>query len=190
MYGGYGQPGGTPVRKSGGSGCLVWGLGGCGALVVLIMLLGAFGMWQFSRNPGFQKMISNATATQRCGPNLVTIRSALQAYQKAHQGHYPPTLETLTPRYLSDSSTLVCTASDGEALKVDYTPPKPNAPSDASVVSFCGSDATVMSFRNTSVSQRICVRLLKDGHIVSDQVQRTVLPESRLPSSSGADSSQ
>jgi hypothetical protein len=190
MYGGYGQPGGAPVRKSGGSGCLVWGLGGCGALVVLAVLFSAFGLWQVSRNPGWKKMLSNATATQRCGPNLVTIRSALQAYQKAHAGHYPPTLETLTPQYLPDNSTLACTKSDGEALKAEYTPPKPNAPADASVVSFCGSDATVMSFQSTSVSQRVCVRLLKDGHIVSDQIQRTVLPDSRLPSSSGEDSSQ
>ena len=133
----------------------------------------------------FQKLMSNTVATQSCGQNLVVIRAALNRYRAEHAGKYPPALAALTSKYLPDRSATTC---GSEGFQTEYTPPKPNAPADAPIVSFSGSEATIMSVRQMSMSQRIYVRLLKDGRIVVDQVQRTEQSQEggRAPSAGGS----
>src|SRR5262249_24828617 len=127
MFGGYGPPGAAPIRKSSGSGCLLWGLGGCGALAVLGILAFVVGIMHVNNNPnlksGIQKMLSNAAAPSGGEQTLVAIRSAMDRYKAEHAGKYPPTLAALAKKYLPDRSATTC---GGEGFQTEYTPPKPD----------------------------------------------------------------
>lgn len=165
--GGAGYPAPTPVRKSGGTGCWVWGLVGCGALLIALVIaavVGTFAVMRSSKGKGLVNTISSAT---KCPQQLGMVREALDDYRSDHAGKYPPALHDLIPRYLSDDSALHCGESGEEAV---YTPPKPDSPPDAVVISiFTGEMSFVPQQRS-----RMYVRLLRDGSIVTDQVQRTI----------------
>lgn len=168
--GGYGYPAGMPppmpVRRSSGTNCLIAGLIGCGVLVILVVI--SF----YIIGKKFGGFIQNSVSSQRdCAQSLVGIRTALRDYQTKHNGKYPAKLSDLVPDYLSDRSALTCNGDP--ATETTYTPPKQDAPEETAVVSFTGPESTMMEVGQSQLSQRVVVRLLKDGRIVSDQMQRT-----------------
>ncbi len=164
--GGYGA--GAPIRKSGG-GCLPWALGGCGLLVVIVVVIGVAGVMRIARDPNFRKAINSAASAPQCGQNLQSVRDGLEAYRNAHGGKYPPMLAALSPKYLTDPSLLVCGSQGGERMKTEYTPPKSDSSADAPIVSYVGGETTLLAGKMTRIGS---IRLLRDGRIVSDQVQR------------------
>jgi hypothetical protein len=186
MAGGMqGGPGYMPARRSGTSGCVTWGLVGCGVLVLICAVLFAVGIYRFNKVGGF-KMVTNIMSAQSCGRNLAELRVGLEKYTAAHKGKYPPSLSDLVPKYLPDKSALTCggTSAGNETsapLTMEYTPPKPNAPSDTPVVSFRSSETSILTQR-----QVLYLRLLKDGRIVSDSVTRTEIPQYRQTTEQGA----
>ncbi|HZT40610.1 MAG TPA: hypothetical protein VFA07_00405 [Chthonomonadaceae bacterium] len=167
---GYGYPTGMPARKS-SSGCLIWGLVGCGALVILLVLFMIFAAYRFSKNSGFQRMMSNAMSAPQCAQRLVYVREALDSYRKDHKGAYPASLSALVPHYLNDDSYLSC--QGGETSAFVYTPPKSDSPADTPVASYSFGESQFMATTRGQVSQTTIVRLLKDGRVVSDQINRT-----------------
>ncbi|HLV79961.1 MAG TPA: hypothetical protein VKT32_06740 [Chthonomonadaceae bacterium] len=179
---GYGYPAGMPARKS-SSGCLIWGLVGCGALVILVVILGVIGAYSFSKSSGLQKVMSSAMSAPQCAQRLWYVRQALDSYRKDHKGAYPTTLEALTPHYLQDSSYLSC--QGGETSAFTYTPPRSDSPADAPVVSYSFGETEFMATTRGQITETTLVRLLKDGRIVSDQVQRTVLYQFNRGETSG-----
>jgi hypothetical protein len=169
----------APVRKSGPSGCMVWGLVGCGALALIFAIGIGVAAYRFSKDPAMRNMISNIQSVRDCAGNLVTLQSALEKYKAAHQGKYPAALSALVPKYLPDKADLTCgggTAATGgsQESKAEYTPPGPGAPPDTPVVSFGGKEAVILGQKSFQY-----VRLLKDGRIVMDTVQRQEIPAAR-----------
>ena len=157
----------APVRRGGGgSGAMVWLLGGCGLIAVLLIVLGAVAIKSLSNSDVVKNQSSIPTARQ----NLVEIRVALDQYTRQHNGKFPASLEGIVdPAYLSYQAS-----STGDTINVEYTPPAPNAPNDTSVAGFYAGQMSV-TFGQT-INQRTYLRLLKDRTIVQEQVTRTPLP--------------
>lgn len=167
---GYGYPAGMPARKS-NSGCLIWGLVGCGALIILAIIAGIFGVYSFSKSSAIQKMMSSAMTAPQCARRLWYVGGALDSYRKDHKGSYPTSLSALVPHYLQDNSYLSC--QGGLTAAFEYTPPKADSPPDAPVISYSFGELQFMATTQGQVSQTTVVRLLKDGRIVTDQINRT-----------------
>ncbi|HZP83877.1 MAG TPA: hypothetical protein VFB21_19715 [Chthonomonadaceae bacterium] len=169
----------APVRKSGTSGCMVWGLVGCGALALIFAIGIGIAAYRFSKDPAMRNMISNIQSVRDCAGNLVSLQSALEKYTAAHGGKYPATLSELVPKYLPDKAALTCggagSAAGGQGMEVEYARPGPDTPPETPVISFRGREAALLGQRTMQY-----VRLLKDGRIVMDTVQRQEIPVSRL----------
>jgi hypothetical protein len=172
MQGGYGGMSPAPVQRSGGNSCLVAGLVGCGVLALLAIGLILFGTYQFKDK--FGKIASDIKSSMGCSQSLVTLREALQGYQHDHNDKYPASLDALKPKYLHDDSALTCGSGETPA-KLEYTPPKPDAPEDTPVISVYNGNLNLNFGQNMQTT--IYTRLLKNGHIVRDQVQRTDMGE-------------
>lgn len=98
--------------------------------------------------------------------DLVMVRDALQRYMKEHRGAYPETLTALVPKYLADATALTIKKSGGQTEKIHYFRPDTDTLSDEPVASYHISDLTLIQ------QQRLYLRLLKDGRIVTEQVVR------------------
>lgn len=172
--GGYDLPGGAPLppKKNSGTGCIIWGLVGCGGLAVVAVILASVFFWKLGQNPNVKKFAGGIGAMVTCSDSLVNVRSGLEKYLRDHNGKYPSTLSALVPKYLPDENALGCSAgSDSPSLPMVYTPPTPDSPEDAIVISVRTSEMSFVSTQN----QVLYVRLLKDGRIVNDQVVRQEL---------------
>ena len=163
------QPAPPPARekRSGSNGCLIGGLAGCGILLVVLVIGGMALMNNFKNSKaggGFGKMMSNIEVGREYAPKLVQIGAALDHYKEDHDGKYPATLNALVPKYMPDKTAFTPATSE---TVLEYTPPKPNARPDAIVVSVTNGEIVILTSRST-----IYYRLLKDGSIVQDQLQR------------------
>lgn len=164
--GGYNLPGTAPPprKSSSGTGCLIWSLVGCGVLAVLMVALGAAGIYSLGRNKEVRNALGGITAMGSCSENLRQVRDALQQYTKEHKGKYPARLSDLP-----EAVPQMCMTGDTEN-KMQYTPPAPNAPDDTIVVSVESGGINIATQK-----QLYFTRLLKDGRIVFDQVVRTTV---------------
>ncbi len=176
--GGYGGPNVPPMqpmqqmpppvreKRSGANGCLIGGLAGCGILLILIVVGGMIGMKSLknSKGGGIGKMMANISTAQEYAPKLVKVGAALDRYRDDHGGKYPASLNALVPKYMPDKSAF--TAKTSETV-IEYTPPRPNASPDAIVLSVTNGEIQILTSHST-----IYYRLLKDGRIVQDQLQR------------------
>jgi hypothetical protein len=178
MAGGFpgGSPPPVPVTRSNNNSCLLWGLAGCGVLILLFIGLAAFGGMWLRQNKGTKNLISSITNAPACGQNLPLLREALENYRKDHKGTYPEKLADLVPKYANDALTDSCGGSLTRiGDQIQFTPPKSTAPKDMVVLSVNMGDS---SFVPTQV-QTLYVRLLNDGRVVMDQVSRTELSRHR-----------
>lgn len=182
--GGYQQPGGmpppVPVRKSNNSGCLIWSLVGCGALVVVAMILGALGLKQADKGGFLKKTLENASIGQQCIPNLGTVDTALERYRQDHKGKYPSSLKALIPKYLTGDSELTC-GSASDTRPMEYSPPTVNSEPDAVLVRVHTGDSSIANIQ----VQKGYVCLLKDGTVVT----QTVINQTMRPGHSAGSSS-
>ena len=171
---GYPYPGGAPAqttRRRIAGPCLIWGLAGCGGLLLLLIIF----IVVISRTFGgqFKKLVNGITAVPSYKERLIGIHSALQAYQHDHKGRYPIRLKDLVPKYLPDDSDFSYhIPSSGETIPIEYTPPGKDAPEDAVVAGFFTGSLDFSSLQ----TQKLYVRLLKNGRIVQDQIVRQDLP--------------
>ena len=169
------QPMPPPVRekRSGANGCLIGGLVGCGVLLLLFVVGGIFAMNGLKNSKGgIGKMMSNIQAGQEYAPKLVLVGAALERYKNDHGGKYPASLNALVPKYMPDKSAFTPKSSE---TTIDYTPPKPDSKPDAVVLSVTNGEAEI-SFGASSSRSTLYYRLLKNGNIVQDQVQRVEIP--------------
>jgi hypothetical protein len=157
----------VPVRRGrGGSGAMVWLLGGCGLIAVLLLVLSAVAV----KNLFNTDLVKNQSSIPTASRNLVEIRLALDQYTRQHNGKFPASLEgVVDPSYLSYQSS-----STGETIKAVYTPPAPNAPDDTPIAGFYVGQFSMNV--GQMVTQRTYLRLLKDRTIVQEQITRTPLP--------------
>lgn len=191
LPGGNGTPGGMPptppplpVRRSANNGCLLWGLAGCGGLLILGVAFLAYVWWSVSKNEGAQKLFRGVVTAPACGQSLGQVRVALEDYRRTHKGQYPSNLTELVPKYMHPQVMDACGGSvDQLASRTHYTPPKANAPADAPVVSIHMSDSSLVPTQ----TQTLYVRLLKDGRVVLDQVARTELVRPDRPDTGSAE---
>src|SRR5687768_10752143 len=110
MASGYPGAGGTmggippqappPVPRSHNNACLIWGLAGCGGLVLLPVVLIGYAFWQVGSNKGAKSLFQSALSAPQCGVSLGQVRAALEDYRRANKGQYPPDLSTLVPTYM------------------------------------------------------------------------------------------
>lgn len=158
------------IKRSGGGGCLVWGLVGCGVL----MIAAAAGLFIAVRGP-LRGVLNGGSEAQNCSNQMETVQTALSQYQNDHDGKLPAKLQALVPKYLADAAELTCGKEAGSAAprKVEYTPPGPESPPDAPVISLKISRQTILGQQTTTVY----LRALKDGSLVYDQVIRMPLSD-------------
>lgn len=172
LPGGAGAPPPVPVTRSNNNGCLLWGLAGCGALILLgigaIVLMG----WYVSRNPEVKNLTRNITTAPGCSQSLGQISQALHAYRRDHKGKYPAKLEDLVPKYMDAQVTDGCGGALSEmGERLQYTPAASTAQGDAPIVSVHLGNTSVLPTQQ----QTLYVRLLQDGRVVMDQVTRAEL---------------
>ncbi|CEK12496.1 hypothetical protein [Chthonomonas calidirosea] len=165
-----------PPRRSTGTNCLLWTLGGCGVLVLLMVLGGIFATKKVGHQ--FQGLFQSIGAAPVCEQKLLEIRTGLQLYAKDHGGKFPPNLQVLVPNYLPDTTSFTYRPSDNDPPRtVFYKPPAPNAPGDTVVARFWLGTFHISDMQK----QSIYLDLLKDGTIVEDQFVRQYLPERQIP---------
>lgn len=157
-------------KRSGSNGCLIGGLAGCGILL-LVMVIGGVVAFNAAKNNkgGFGKMMSNIMAGQEYIPKMRNVGEALDRYKEDHNGKYPGSLNALVPKYLPNKDAFMPQSSE---TTLDYTPPKPDAKPDAAVLSITNGESQILTTRTT-----LYIRLLKDGSIIQDQVQRTYIKQ-------------
>ena len=178
MPGGYGGPNVPPMqqmppplreKRGGANGCLIGAAVGCGVLILLFVVLAVVGGKMLKSGAGSMGglggMVSKMAAAQAYIPKMREISKALDQYKADHDGKYPASLNALVPKYLSDKALF--TPRKEEGLTLDYAPPKPNAAPDTIVISVTGGESEVLTSRTT-----LYYRLLKDGSLVQDQIQR------------------
>ncbi len=162
----------APARRSGGNTVLLWSLVGCGVIAVLLVIIGAVLVTKITKNPGTKGLFSVMAAVTPTAQSVDKIGASLEEYQKDHGGQYPPTLEALVPKYVSDKSSLVCGSSEDPKPMV-YSLPGPDTKPEAIVVRVYIGDIVMPNQR-----QQMSVCLLKNGEVVSEQVARTVMSKS------------
>ena len=171
MQGGYPTP--TPMRRPGNGGLLLWSLVGCGVIALLVVVIGGVLMSKALKGaPGAKGMLNVFSAMDPAAKSVQKVESALEDYQKDHNGKYPATLDALIPKYVSDKSAFVCGEGDSP-IPMEYTPPKSSDTETSVVVRVHLGDITIV---RTQV-QRMYVCLLKNGQIVSEQNVRTQIPK-------------
>jgi hypothetical protein len=182
----YGAPRGggvVPAKKSAENGCLIWGLAGCG-LVLLIGVIGvmtAFSKLSKGEGGGLGGVMKNSISAQSCGQSMETVSAALEAYQVANKGKYPAKLADLVPKYLTDDATEICGGKVSElGKKLMYRVPQPKDADDAVVVEVFTGKSDFMMTSTTNY-----VRILKDGQVVVDQVTRQPVSGRRFSSQGG-----
>ena len=155
-------------KRSGPNGCLIGGLAGCGILLIVLVVVGMAGINAAkSGKGGIGKMVTNIMAGEEYVPKMRKVSAALDQYKDDHDGKYPASLSALVPKYMPDKASYT---PDSSETNLDYTPPKPDAKPDTAILSVTNGESQILTTRTT-----IYVRLLKDGSIVQDQVQRTNL---------------
>lgn len=161
MQGGYPSP--APVRRPGNNGILLWSLVGCGVIALLVVVIGGFMVRGVLKGPGAKGMLGVFSALAPAAESVGKVEASLSEYRKDHDGKYPPTLETLVPKYVSDKSAFLCGNSD-DPKPMEYTAPKPDAPATTVVVRVHIGDIVTYTQR-----QRMYVCLLKNGEVESEQ---------------------
>lgn len=162
-------PQGPPRRAA--NGCLIWGLAGCGALVLVMFVAGVIFAKVAGKNGGISGLVAGEAAAPLCKEKLLSLQSALTTYRRDHKEQYPAKLADLIPNYLVDESSFSYKDSIG-AHSIEYTPPSKESPEDAVVAGFETGSYQIASIQKS----RIFVRLLKDGRIVMDQLARQDVP--------------
>ncbi len=95
----------------------------CGCLTIILLFLLALGYAMFA--PSIRRANEFARRA-KCGENLKTIHSAIEAYRQSHSGEYPPTLRSLVEAGLLQAERLHCPGTpDGSGESYDYFPPSP-----------------------------------------------------------------
>ena len=170
MQGGYSP---APTRRQGNSGLLLWSLIGCGVIALLVVVIGGVLLSKTLKgSAGAKGMMSVFSAMDPAAKSVQKVGSALEDYQRDHNGKYPATLDALVPKYVSDKSAFICGEGDSPA-PMEYTAPKPGDTDTSVVVRVHLGDVTLV---RTQV-QRMYVCLLKNGQIVSEQNVRTLIPK-------------
>ena len=168
------QPPPVREKRSGANGCLIGGLAGCGILIVLVVIGSVLAMNTLKNSKGgggIGKFMSSIQTGQEFTPKLTKVGAALTQYKEAHDGKYPASLNALIPKYLPNKSDFTPTSNE---TTIEYTPPKPDAKPDAIVLSVTNGEANI-SFGAASSRSTLYYRLLKDGSLVQDQVQRVTI---------------
>ncbi|HOD84233.1 MAG: hypothetical protein BWX88_01363 [Planctomycetes bacterium ADurb.Bin126] len=92
-----------------------------GCLTIILLFLLALGYAMFA--PSIRRANEFARRA-KCGENLKTIHSAIEAYRQSHSGEYPPTLRSLVEAGLLDAERLHCPGTPADSgIGYDYFPP-------------------------------------------------------------------
>lgn len=167
MQGGYPPP--APMRRQGKNGVLLWSLVGCGIIAILIVVVVGVTASKVMKNTNTKGMFSVFSAMTPAAEGVEKVGASLEDYRKDHGGKYPPTLDALIPKYISDKSAFAVGNSD-DPKQMEYTVPKADALDTVVVVRVHIGDIVMPTQR-----QQMYVCLLKDGEIASEQQVRTVL---------------
>jgi hypothetical protein len=159
----------APPRRS--NGCLITGLAGCGALILILIIASVFLANGLGKNGGLSGLVAGEQAAPGCKEKLASLQTALTTYRRDHKDHYPAKLADLVPNYLVDDSNFSYHDGAGDHA-MEYSPPSAGAPDDAVVAGFETGTFQLMSIQKT----RIYVRLLKNGQIVMEQLTRQNVP--------------
>ncbi|MDE2125741.1 MAG: hypothetical protein KGJ62_04050 [Armatimonadetes bacterium] len=165
----------VPVRRRGGSGCLVPGILGCGALVVILVVIGIIGVSNLNKHGGFGNIVRSAEATTPAARKLWYLREGMDLYRRAHKGAYPKTLDAVLPFIPpADEDPTTCTeCSQPQAI---YIRPGPATNPHAPIVQFFAGEGDLTI---GPVTQRhlTYISLLANGEITQDQnVQQVLYP--------------
>ncbi len=175
-YGAPQQQGVVPAKKSKDNGCLIWGLAGCGILLLLGVIGVIYAASQAARGGGgFGSVIKNSISAQVCGQDMEAVNNAIQSYRDEHNGKYPAKIVDLVPYYLADTATETCGGTVKQlGDKLVYHAPKPKAPDESVVVEVFIGESAVMGQKTLSY-----VRILKSNTVVVDQVTRAPISHRR-----------
>ncbi len=173
MQGAYPPP--APAQRAGNNGLLLWSLVGCGVIALLVVVIAGFTLKGVLKGSGGKGMFSVMAAVEPTAASVQKVENGIEAYQKDHNGQFPPTLDALVPKYVADKATFVCGESDSPA-PMEYAAPKADAPAATVVIRVHIGDIPISIGRSSQV-QKMYVLLMKDGQVVSEQNVRTVLPK-------------
>lgn len=168
-----GQPGAyaAPPRRT--NAWLLWLLGGCGVILIALFILAAIGAAKLGKLVA--PVVSSATAGPACAQKLMAVRTAINGYAGDHGGAYPAKLTNLVPKYLPDTTDFSFRLASGQTVTLVYYPPRKDTP-PTSVVAEFETGRNSMQIANQRMDFWHYIRLLKDGLIVQDQLQRNVMP--------------
>ncbi len=154
-----------PIRpqRSASSNCLLGLLGGCGALVLVLIIGALIAMPRIKRSLSSIAKVGSATPT--CVQKLQGLGSALDQYSSKHKGAYPDKLTQLVPNYLPDASALQYVEKPGAPVQtVTYYKPPANAAPQFVVARFLTGHFDI-NIGPAKQSQTLYIVLMKDGEL-------------------------
>ena len=148
-----------PEQQRIGRGCWKFGIFGCGA-VVLVMIIGISWMtYTLWRNPKIRGIVND---TMTCRTQMTEISAALGRYEANNQA-YPKDLKALVPDYLATSKILHCPADSDPARLVSYTYTQPSEDSPKTMI------ILVCTNHKLPKGMLIPLGIRKDGEFIADQ---------------------
>ena len=165
----------VPVRRRSSNGCLVPTILGCGALVVIVIVIGVVAASNLNKHGGFGNIMRSAEATTPAARKLWYLREALDRYRSAHKGAYPKTLDQITPFIAPvDADPTICMeCSQPDAV---YTPPGAKTDPHAPVIRFFAGEGDI-NIGPLTQRHLTYISLLANDEITQDQnVQQLLYP--------------
>lgn len=167
---GYDTGNGVPIppidsKKRSGFGCLIGTMVGCGALTVMLIIVGALAVQNIGKNKDIQKALGQFSSIGGCSQNLVQVRDAIKRYRHDHHDQYPDALKDITPRYLANSRALWCGNGKDSSESLQYYRPVQNALPTAVVVRVKSLDIEIMGKQH----QTTFLAIRMNGDIIQEQ---------------------
>ena len=151
-----------------------WVLGGLGCLgLVLLSFVLIYMLGRAVQQSGFTQSVQQAQRMEQIvEPRLKAIYQAIQRYTTAHNGKYPPNLQTLVPKYLNPEALQPIAVDEKTQVKIIYKPPKPTDPGDTIILEHQPPITMKMSVFGEKIEMRITLQIQKDGRV--SQMQESI----------------
>ncbi len=118
---------------------------------------------------------------QKIRPRLASIYDAIQQYAQENNGNYPPNLNALVPKYLTQEALAPIQMSNGTEVKIVYKRPAKDAGEDTVILEHDPPIRIVVTVFGETAETLQTLQVRKDGRITTKQETIANQERGRVP---------